>query len=94
MGGQSVRAIPTDSLSMARVNLGAIVDRALAGEPQRITCHGRDAVILVSEAEWASRPVGTPTLGHLLAAYAETGVLGDDMTARPWVERELGVDLE
>ena len=89
-----MRAIPTHSLTMARVNLGAIVDRALAGEPQRITRHGRDAVILVSEAEWASRPVGPPTLGHLLASYAEAGVIGDDITARPWVERELGVASE
>ena len=89
-----MRAIPTYSLPMARVNLGTIVDRALAGEPQRITRHRRGAVILVSEAEWASRPVGPPTLGHLLAAYAEAGVLGDDMTARPWAERELGVDFE
>ena len=87
-------AIPTHTLTMARVHLEVIVDRALAGEPQRITRHGRGAVIVVSEAEWASRPVGPPTLGHLLAAYAEAGVLGDDMTARPWVERELGVDFE
>ena len=89
-----MRAIPTHSLPMARVSLGAIVDRALAGEPQRITRHGREAVIVVSEAEWASRPVGPPTLGHLLAAYAETGMLSDEMTARPWAERELGVDFE
>ena len=89
-----MRAIPTHSLSMTRASLWTIVDRALAGEPQRITRHGREAVIVVSEAEGASRPVGTPTLGHLLAAYAEAGVLGDDMTARPWVERELGVDFE
>ena len=89
-----MRAIPTHSLTMARVSLGTIVDRALAGEPQRITRHGLEAVIVVSEAEWASRPAGPPTLGHLLAAYAEAGVLGDDTTARPWSERELEVDLE
>ena len=79
---------------MARVHLEVIVDRALAGEPQRITRHGRDAVIVVSEAEWDSWSVGPPTLGHLLALYAEAGVIGDDITARPWVERELGVASE
>lgn len=84
----------THAMHQARAQLASLVDRALAGEPQRITRHGRDAVILVSEAEWASRPAGPPTLGHLLAVYAEAGVLGDDVTARPWGERELGVDFE
>ena len=84
----------THAMHQARAQLASLVDRALAGEPQRITRHGRDAVILVSEAEWASRPAGPPTLGHLLASYAEAGVLGDDMTSRPWAERELGVDFE
>ena len=50
--------------------------------------------MLDAEVDLVARQAGAPTLGHLLAAYAEAGLLGDDMTARTWVERELGVDLE
>lgn len=88
-------------LNEARADFSKLIDRALAGEPQRVTRYGRDAVVVVSEADWQAqqetlrqaRTGGTATLGALLARYAETGDLAD-ATARPWAERKLGADFE
>jgi prevent-host-death family protein len=43
----------------ARAHLGDVLDRARGGEPQRIARRGRDAFILVTEAEWARRCSGS-----------------------------------
>lgn len=42
----------------ARARFGDVLASARAGEPQRITNRGRDAVILVSETEWERRGAG------------------------------------
>jgi prevent-host-death family protein len=68
--------------------------RASAGEPQRVTRYGKEAVVIISEQEWRARSRSAPTLGALLARYAEAGMLREDMTGRPWKERPLGSDLE
>ncbi len=39
----------------ARAHLGDVIDAAIAGEPQRIARRGREAVVMVSEEEWARR---------------------------------------
>ena len=44
----------------ARAHFGDVIDNALAGEPQRISRRGRDAVILVSEREWDDRGAAKP----------------------------------
>lgn len=36
----------------ARARFGDVVSNALAGEPQRIARRGKEAVVVVSEAEW------------------------------------------
>jgi prevent-host-death family protein len=84
----------TYPINEARADFSKLVERALAGEPQRVTRYGKEAVVIVSEADWLARPRSAPTLGHLLAQYAEAGQLGDDITNRPWAERPLGVDFE
>jgi prevent-host-death family protein len=71
-----------------------LVERALAGEPQRVTRHGKEAVAIVSERDWRARSRSAPSLGALLAPYATDGKLGDDITDRPWIERPLGSDLD
>ena len=81
-------------LNKARADLSNIIDKALAGEPQRITRHGKQAVIVVSEDEWRKRPQAASSLGALIADWAEQGLLGPDMVDRPWPERELGRDVE
>jgi prevent-host-death family protein len=86
--------VKTYPINEARAQLSKLVERALAGEPQRVTRYGKEAVIIVSEHEWRARSRAAPSLGALLAQYAEAGVLGEDATDRPWTERPLGVDFE
>jgi prevent-host-death family protein len=80
-------------LNEARAAFSKLVDRALAGEPQRVTRHGKEAVMIVSEKDWQARPRSAPTLGALLARYARAGKLGGPVAARPWKERPLGGDF-
>jgi prevent-host-death family protein len=54
-------------LHEARSKFSTLMDRALAGEPQRVTRHGKEAVIIVSEAAWNARPRSAPTLADLFA---------------------------
>jgi prevent-host-death family protein len=84
----------TYPINAARAHLSKLVERALAGEPQRVTRYGKEAVVIVSEREWQSRTRSAPTLGALLARYARAGKLGEDITDRPWAERPLGVDVD
>jgi prevent-host-death family protein len=84
----------TYPINEARAHFSKLVERALAGEPQRVTRYGKEAVVVVSEQEWRARARSAPSLGALLAQYAEAGLLGDDMTDRPWTERPLGADLD
>jgi prevent-host-death family protein len=54
-------------LHEARSKFSKLIDRALGGEPQRVTRHGKDAVVIVSEAAWNARPKSAPTLAELFA---------------------------
>jgi prevent-host-death family protein len=72
-----------------------VVERALKGEPQRLTRYGREAVVIVSEAEWAKRKNGPGTFADLFLAHAgEDGyeeVIGTEPIAKQ--ERPLGSDF-
>ena len=83
----------TYQLNKARADFSKLVERALAGEPQRVTRYGKEAVVIVSETEWLARTRSTPTLGALLAEFARAGQATEDMTSRPWRERPLGADI-
>ena len=54
-------------LHEARSKFSTLIDRALAGEPQRVTRHRKEAVIIVSEQAWNARPKSAPTLADLFA---------------------------
>ena len=54
-------------LQEARTHLRDVVDGAIHHGPQRITRHGKDAVIVVSEAEWTRQTKDKPSFGSLLA---------------------------
>lgn len=84
----------TYPVNEARAELSKLVDRALAGEPQRITRYGKEAVVVVSEEAWLQKTSGAPTLGALLAQFARGDTLAGETSSRPWGERELGKDLE
>lgn len=45
----------TWQIQAARSHFSELFDAALSGGPQRVTRHGRQAVVLVSEEEWARR---------------------------------------
>jgi len=84
-------------LPEAQADLSKIMDRALSGEPQRVTRHGQEAVVIISEAEWSQRAKGASTLADLFLRHAGDGL--DDGYAflgaeRPWKEeRDLGSDF-
>lgn len=83
----------THSINQARAHLARLVDKALAGEPQRVTRYCKEAVVIVSEQTWRARSRSAPTLGALLARYARAGTIRADAVDRPWKERPLGRDL-
>ena len=58
----------------ARARLGDVMDAALAGEPQRVSKRGRDAVVVVSEREWEQlqRPQPAKTFEQHLCEFPLT----------------------
>jgi prevent-host-death family protein len=82
-------------LAKARSSLSKLVDQALAGEPQRITRHGKEAVVLVSEAEWEARQPKRETLADLFLRTVGKGEADDLFGDRSWYkdERPLGIDF-
>jgi prevent-host-death family protein len=57
----------TWQLQEARSRFSKLVNAALARGPQRITRHGKAAVIVVSEAHWEEVTQKIPSFGRLLA---------------------------
>jgi prevent-host-death family protein len=55
----------TYPMDEARAEFSKLVEKALAGEPQRVTRCGKVAVVIVSEQDWQARSRSAPTLGHL-----------------------------
>ena len=82
-------------LHEARAEFSKLVDRAIAGEPQRVTRYGRDAVVIVSEADWAKRPKRAANLGELLASFADEHGFQETDFVRPTKSRArpLGSDF-
>lgn len=78
----------------ARATFSSVMDRALAGEPQRVTRHGGAAVVIVSEEDWR-RTVRSRGLGHFLVDFAER--YGADLEPLPRIDvplnRPLGQDF-
>jgi prevent-host-death family protein len=60
----------TYPLHEARAEFSKLVERALKGEPQRVTRYGKEAVVIVSEADWAKGPKSAATLADLFLAHA------------------------
>ena len=65
--------VRTWPLQEARTHLRDVVDGAIHQGPQRITRHGRDAVIVVSEDDWNRRNGEVPSFGALLTDIPFTG---------------------
>ena len=86
--------VKTYALNEARAEFSKLVERALGGEPQRVTRYGKEAVVIVSEEEWRDHCRTAPTLGALLALHARAGLIGGPITERTWKDRPLGSDFE
>lgn len=84
-------------LHQARSKFSTLVERALKGEPQRVTRHGKEAVVIVSERDWNARPKSAPTLADLLIKtigadpQGFTDVIGRQRWAKD--KRPLGTDF-
>ena len=87
-------------INEARADFSKLIERALAGEPSRITRYGKEAVVIVSEEAWRAHAKSAPTLGALLAQHARAvPVVDHDIsdsaaTDRPWLDRPLGVAVD
>lgn len=66
-------------LQDARNHLRDVIDGALLQGPQRITRHGKQAVILVSEEEWNRLAAPRRSFGALLA---DSPLQADDLPGR------------
>ncbi len=83
------------SLHQARADFSKLFEQVLSGEPQRITRHGKESIVLVSETDWMAMPKTVPTLGSLLAQYGRARGFGDIQSERPFSQkRPLGSDFE
>jgi prevent-host-death family protein len=82
-------------LEEARTELSKVVERALAGEPQRVTRDGEGAVIIVAESDWREQPRSRENLGEFLARHAESCSGGEEALAeRPFAQsKPLGADF-
>lgn len=69
----------TWQLQAARSHFKDLVEEALHKGPQRITRHGKRAVVVVAEEEWHRVKGKKPTFGALLAACPVTP---DDLPER------------
>jgi len=88
----------TYPLNEARGEFSKLFDKALAGEPQRVTRYGKESIVIISEDTWQSCARSAPTLGALLASHAQKETTGKDIsrkevTDRPWKNRPLGSDF-
>jgi prevent-host-death family protein len=84
-------------LHEARSKLSTLIARALKGEPQRVTRHGKEAVIIVAEKDWKERPKTAPTLADLFLATAGADARGFTDVLRKKLrvkdKRSLGSDF-
>jgi prevent-host-death family protein len=84
-------------LHEARSKLSTLIERALKGEPQRVTRHGKEAVVIVAEEAWNARPKSARTLADLFVKTigADAEGFADVLERQPWAkdERALGADF-
>lgn len=85
----------TYPLNQARSEFSQVFDRALAGEPQRITRYGKEAVVVVAESDYVAAPSKYASLGALLADYARTTGFSEDDFGKEGIKqtRPLGSDF-
>ena len=79
----------TWSLAEAKSKFSEVVDRARTSGPQYVTKHGKDAVVVVSAAEWERRVQRPRTMYEFLE---RSPLKGSDIDLER--DRDLGRDVE
>ena len=78
---------PSWSLQEAKNRFSAVVDAALAGEPQVVTRHGKRVVVVVAVEEFEQLhrldQAQAPSFGELLLAMPQDDGAFDRVTVRP-----------
>lgn len=80
------------TLQDAKAQFSAVVDAALAGEPQAVTRRGKPAVVVVGAEDWARMTGATQARGFVahLAAIPQGGAEEDDPFERtPLTARDV-----
>jgi prevent-host-death family protein len=84
-------------LHEARSKLSLLIARALKGEPQRVTRHGKEAVVIVAEADWQARPKSAASLADLFVKTVGADAEGftDIIGRQKWTKdkRKLGAEF-
>jgi prevent-host-death family protein len=84
----------THPLHLARAEFSKVIDRALAGEPQRVTRYGKDALVIVSEIEWNRRSKSASTLADLFLEHTGNEDYEELFGQQPWKDdHPLGSDF-
>ncbi len=56
------------TVAQAKAKLSEVIEKAMSGQPQTITRHGKTAVVVVAAADWKRRQDRKGTLADFLAA--------------------------
>ena len=74
----------------AKARLSELIDRALLDGPQVITRRGRDAVVVVSTAEWERK---TKRVGNLAEFFAASPLRGAKLRIERTKDEPRDIDL-
>ena len=80
------------TLQEAKARFSAVVDAALAGEPQEVTRRGKPAVVVVGAREWARMTGAARAAGfaaHLAAIPRGVETAGDPLAREPLSARDV-----
>jgi prevent-host-death family protein len=79
-------------LQDAKARFSEVVRRARAGEPQRVTVHGKDAVVIVDAERYEVRP--RPPRRRTMAGFIEESKKYRGVTEGIDFERPLGMAFD
>jgi len=65
------------NISDGRAKLSELAERARSGEPQVLTCKGKDDVVLISRIEWERLQPPAESLGAYLSQHIRVGTFED-----------------
>ena len=78
------------SVADAKAHLSRVIEEAIQNGPQKITRNGRDAVVVVSIAEWESK---TKRKGSLADFFAESPLRGSGLVLERDSQTAREIDL-